>query len=317
VKILTTFLCLSALPLAAQERALTSPTKVPIAPVPSEGTDVGEAKIIGELPDGSAPVEEAPAPKLVIETKDIVSTRTVKVGDARIVIQKVTPVALPPVEEPVTGEIKPLLQSTETNTLLTRGEVTTSDQNLRRVRLPKAAPTPPLLFIGATVYQTSAQPDRALTLVRYCPTPDAAPITFWSSANWNYLTGFSTFADSKGTPYNLLLAASSVDVADLKGVSAGTTHSVPAFKRGAPASFVIVEGSASEEDLAPIRALHELYNGDLETLKTAYAGRKQAVEAEAARRAANPDSDKNIVLKYWRVDRAGQKGITPKPADIR
>jgi hypothetical protein len=316
VKILTTILCLSALPLAAQERALTSPTKVPIAPAPLKGADAGEAKIIGELPDGSASLEAAPAPQLVIDTKDIVSTRTVKVGEARLVIQKVTPVELPSLEEPVTGEIKPLLQSLESDTLLRRGESATNDQT-RSVRLPQAKPAPPLLFVGATVYQTSGQPDRALTLVRYSPTPDAPPVTFWSSANWNYLTGFSSFADSKGTPYNLLLAASSVDVSDLSGVSSGASETVPAFTQGAPASFVIVEGSATEEQLAPIRALHELYNSDLETLKTAYSGRKQAAEAEAARRAANPDSEKNIVLKYWRVDRAGQKGITPKPADIR
>lgn len=317
MKILTTFLCLSALPLAAQERALTSSTEVSIAPAPSDGTDVGEAKIIGELPDGSAPVEVAPAPKLVIATEDIVSTRTVRVGDKRLVFQKVAPVELPPVEEPVTSEIQPRLLSVETTTLLKSGELATTDQTLSRVRLPKAAPAPPLLFIGATVYQTLDRPDRALTLVRYSPTPDAPPVTLWSSANWNYLTGFSSFADSEGTPYGLLLAASSVDVADLTGILPGAADSVPAFKRGAPASFVIAEGFASDEDLAPIRALHELYNRDLETLKTAYAGRKQAAEAEAARRAANPDSEKNIVLKYWRVDRAGQKGITPKPADIR
>ena len=92
---------------------------------------------------------------------------------------------------------------------------------------------------------------------------------------------------------------------------------MPHFRNADTASFGVVSEKTSNESLSAIQAIHELYNNDLPILKNAWAGRKRAAEDRAAFLKANPPEKKDISIRYWRMDPAGRKGVTPKPADIR
>ncbi|MDB6077072.1 MAG: hypothetical protein JWO82_819 [Akkermansiaceae bacterium] len=140
------------------------------------------------------------------------------------------------------------------------------------------------------------------------------------NANFLWLTGFAE-VEAGDTIYSLLMAISSTEVenpAEIAGKfrSDSGAPEVPEFD-DSQASFVVAEGTPLEEDLAPIRALVALYNKDKERLRLAYQGRMEAAAERERELRLNPSAKKNIIIRYWRTDQAGQAGINPKAAEIR
>ena len=87
----------------------------------------------------------------------------------------------------------------------------------------------------------------------------------------------------------------------------------PAFPDG-KASFEIIGASVPAEDLAPIQALHDLYNNEHARLKSAFEGRERARLEREAYLKANPPQPKDLVLNYWLTEKpaATQKGKTTR-----
>lgn len=287
---------LGLLPLCAQERPPTEVTDAASAPA----TDV---RVVGEIPDGSPSPPAEPKPRLVFQPEDILASRTKDLDGRQITFQKISPIELPPLPEPV-----PASALIQTNEGLEQMREHFKDRRF--------------VFLGASAYVSSESPDKPRAFLRLWPNKaNTDPIDIWVNANFLWLTGFAEF-ESGDTTYSLLMAISEVKVNRLNQIAArfGEEYDAPAppdFGDDAKASFVVVAGNPSDEDLAPIRALVALYNSDKERLEAAYQGRMEAAAERAAELKANPPEKKNLVLKYWRMDRAGQEGATPKAADIR
>lgn len=262
-------------------------------------------KITGPLPDGSPPPLSPPPPKLMFQPNDVIATRVAKVGQRQIIFQRVAPIALPPIPEPAPT---PAPEDPEIQARLQTVRERYKDTQL--------------VFVGAGVYRSKDHPHEPRTFLRLWPTAKSDPIALWSSADWELLSGFASYEGADGQPYALLMAISVTDVARQADINkrfgrAEGAPAMPDFSQEKTASFVVVGGQEDHATLAPIRALHELYNNEKERLKAALDGREKAAEEQAALLKADPPENKNIVLRYWRVDRAGQNGAKPKPADIR
>ena len=258
--------------------------------------------VIGEIPDGTPPPPAAPKPRLVFGPEDVIASRVKDLGSRKITFQKVAPMELPPIPVPVKNP---------------HSEVDPERMAQAREHYQKRQ----FVFLGASAYVSKKNPDKPRTYVRMWPQrKNAEPIGIWINANFLYLTGFSEF-EAGDTIYSLLMAISATEVdnpAAIAGKFLRTTETpeMPEFAEDGAASFVVVDGTPLEEDLAPIRALVAMYNRDKEPLKTAYLGRKALADQAARELAANPPEKKNLVLRYWRTDRAGQTRKS-KPATIR
>ena len=56
---------------------------------------------------------------------------------------------------------------------------------------------------------------------------------------------------------------------------------------------------------------------DKERLRIAYEGRLEAAEERVRELRENPPEKKNLLIRYWRLDAAGQAEAPPQPAVIR
>lgn len=179
-----------------------------------------------------------------------------------------------------------------------------------------------MVFVGASVFRARDSPGQARTFVRFWPHPNSESVDLWSTADWEYLTGFASYQGADGQQYGLIMATSTSEVESFSEIDSrfGAEYEapkMPTFGKTDTASFGVVSGKTDNESLSAIRALHELYNSDLPILKNAWSGRKRAADERAAFLKANPPVKKDIAIRYWRMDSAGRKGVTPKPADIR
>ena len=248
------------------------------------------ARILGEIPDGTPPPPQPPKPKFVVPSKAILETTTHQQGGRQITVRKIKPIALPPTPAPVepstTVELDPEFKQ-------------------RLAEYSEAHPRSELLFIGATVFRSKDSPPR--TLVRYWPHGKGNGITFWSSADFALIAGgITSFADSAGDIYHLLMGWGNVDIDRMnKRLTAiGREYDapeIPDFPDG-KATFEIVGKPLAEEDLVPIQSLHDLYNNEHDRLKTASEGRERARLQHEAELIANPPKPKDIVLNYWRTE---------------
>ncbi|MCW1922550.1 hypothetical protein OKA05_08285 [Luteolibacter arcticus] len=266
-------------------------------------TEITEAQIINDLPDG-APSEPAPPPaKLVVAPEDVIETKTVEAGERQITIEKIAPLQLPLVPEPAQppDPLSPEVQQQ----LLELGETHRETT---------------FVFIGATIFQAADLPGPR-TLVRVWDQETQASYSCWSSANWNWLGGVGSFQGEDGRQYALIMSHSSMDVDGWSEFleEQGTAYDLPTVPElpAGEASFVVSEGAPAAEALSPVVALHQLYNKDGERLKAAYEGRQRAQQEREEFLRANPPRPKGIVIRHWRMDEAGQQGITPKPAVAR
>jgi hypothetical protein len=250
---------------------------------------VTTARILGEIPDGTPPAPEPPKPEYHIAARDILDTTTHQQGGRTITIRQIKPIDLPPLPVPVVAA--PVEVDAE------------YAQRLAEYR--EAHPKSDLLFLSAMVYRSKDSPPR--TLVRYWPGGKDGDITFWSSADFALIAGgINSFVDSAGDNHYLMMAWSKVDIERMAELYAakGREYDVPdmpEFVEG-KASYQVTGEQPDAESLAPIQALHDLYNSEYERLKTAYEGRERSRNEREAYLKANPPQPKDITLNYWRTE---------------
>lgn len=244
------------------------------------------ARIIGELPDGTSPPPEPPKPKFIIPEEEILESQIHEQGGRKIVVQKISPIALPPppTTEPTLDKTSPALQA-------------------RIASLREKFPKNEMLRIGVTLYRSKNSTPRALC--NYWPAATETPVTFWSSADVALLTSFCSFVGSDGETRSLVMGWSTLDIDGMDRLheKLGIPYNAPNIPQlpDGKATFVIISGNTSAESLASIQSLHDLYNNEYDRLLTAYQGRERASAAREAELKAHPPKPTNIVLNYWDI----------------
>ncbi|MGL4400318.1 MAG: hypothetical protein ACRCXD_10650 [Luteolibacter sp.] len=254
------------------------------------------ARILGSVPDGTPPPPEPPKPKFIVPAKDVLESKSIQQGGRTITVRKINPIALSPPPPP------PELLSAEAQAAYRE----------RVAAYREAHPRTKMAFLSATIFRSQDSPPR--TLVRCWPEGKREMITFWSSADFGLIAGIHSFADATGTQHNMLMGWGYADVESMSEINPARLQAYgatapPAFPEG-KASFEIIGASLTAEDLAPIQALHDLYNNDHARLKSAFEGRERARLDHEAYLRANPPQPKDITLNYWRTESpaAQQKG---------
>lgn len=201
-----------------------------------------------------------------IDPANIVNSVTYDLGDRLLTVEQVNELALPtppPMIVPVPTPHSPQVQA------------------------PQEAPME-LVSMGATIYTGKTGPAR--TLVTY-QVKGEAMIEFWSSADWRLLANLGSFQSEDGRNWQFLLLPSVIDIGE-----ADERPSIPAFS-GAEASFTIVQGEATPEQLVPIQSLHALYDRDHTSLLAAFTIREAARIQREAELNANPPVPKDIIIR--------------------
>ena len=164
-----------------------------------------------------------------------------------------------------------------------------------------------LLFLGATVFRSKDSPPR--TLVRYWPEGGHEDITFWSSADFALIAGgINSFVDSAAETHYLLMGWGNVDIDRMSELYAAKGREydapdLPDFLEGKATFQIIGDTKPTAEELVVIQSLHDLYNSELERLKTAYKGRERARIVREEYLKANPPQPKDITLNFWRTEK--------------
>ena len=216
--------------------------------------------------------------------------------------EKLRPLSLPPIPEPVRAELDP--------------EQAAAFQEAAREAMKDRR----FVFVGATVYVPEGDPDQAKSFVRFWPQPGGEAVSMWVNANMIWLGGFADY-QTEDTVYSLLMACSVTDIEKREEMSRLSKFEweapdIPEFPEG-EASFVVVEGDPAPDDLKPFESLMEVYRTDKARLKYAHELRVAEAERRRLERLADPPELKNLNIRYWRLDEAGQAGEQPQPAVIR
>jgi hypothetical protein len=254
------------------------------------------ARILGEIPDGTPPPPAPPKPEYHVAARDVLSTATHEQGGRTITIREIKPIALPPPPPP--AEIAPAEQDAEFS------------QRLAEYR--ESHPKNELLFLGATVFRSKDSPAR--TLVRWWPMGGKGTITFWSSADFALIAGgINSFADTVGDTHHMLMGWGNVDIDRMAELYAAKGREydapdLPEFPEGKATFEVTGDTNPTAEELVVIQSLHDVYNSELERLRTAYEGRERArIEREEYLK-ANPPQPKDITLNFWRTEKPAANG---------
>ena len=243
-------------------------------------------RILGDIPDGTPPPPAPPKPEFIVPAEGILESETHEQGGREITIQKITPIDLPPPPE------APAPIAINDPALLKRIAA-------RRAKYPDRK----LLLVGATVYQSKDTPPR--TLIQIWPQAEGKPITFWSSADFSLLSGLPSFTIATGETTSLMMTWSITDIDHTNALQRKyarqfTPPKIPVFPSG-NATFIVTEGTPTEEALVSIRSLHEIYNNEHDRLLAAYQGRERARIAQEAELKAHPPQPKDITLNYWEI----------------
>jgi hypothetical protein len=160
------------------------------------------------------------------------------------------------------------------------------------------------LFVGASVYRSKDSSPR--TFVNLWPQGQGEGVGFWSSADFALLSGFSSFIGSDGKSRSIIMAWDNQEVTSLEELGATPENEdglpkLPTLTAG-KATFSVTSAKPSEEALAAIQSLHDLYNNEQPRLQAAYEGRERALLLQEAELKANPPKPKDIVLSFWRTE---------------
>jgi hypothetical protein len=258
------------------------------------------ARVLGAIPDGTPPAPEPAKPGFVVAKKDVLDSQVHFQDGRKITVQRIKPIALPP-----PAEVAP-----------TVADSATFREQLAAARA--AQPKTELLGISATVYRSKNSAPHTLVRISAMNSGEKEETTFWSSADFAYLSGFASFVGNDGITRNLMMAWGNQDIDGTKELLAKhdreyTAPKIPNLPKG-KATFIITSAPASTEMLASIQALHDVYNNEYDRLKLAYESREQARLRDEAERKANPPKPKDITLNYWRID---AKDISNKKGSTR
>lgn len=271
----------------SQEESTGVSTEPAVAPVAAPTT----ARILGNLAAGTPPPPAPATPAFVVPAKDIISTKTVQQGGRTITIQRIKPIPLPP---PPPGPAPETL------------EQATYPEQASEVSGPQ--PEWDFLIVGATVFRFRDAPPR--TMVTYWPSGRGESVTLWSSADFRLLNGFTDFVAADGHAYSIMLMLSDADPDNLAELQASWEPGVPDFPVGNASFTVTGDAPADVRALAPIAALHEIYNKEHRRLLFAWQGRERARLRREAELQANPPRPKDVTIRYWRTK-------TPAPAPAK
>ncbi len=247
------------------------------------------ARILGNIPDGTPPPPEPPKPKYIVASKDVLESKSIEQGGRTITLREINPIALPPPPPPV----EPLSPEAE------------AAFRERAAEYRESHPRTKMAFISATVFRSKDSSPR--TLVRCWPEGKRETITYWSSADFGLIAGIHAFADATGTTHTMLMAWGYVDLETINDMQAARLQAYgatefPTIPEG-KATFQITGTPPAAEDLAPIQALHDLYNSEYARLKVAFDGRERARLEREAYLKAHPPQPKDITLNFWRTER--------------
>ncbi len=255
------------------------------------------ARILGEIPDGTPPPPQPPKPEFIIPAKDILETTTHQQGGRTITVSKINPITLP---EPFKAVAPP--------------DTSQPAVQERAAEITAKYPDQELLFIGASIFH--AQDSTVRSLVQISPMGGGDSVSFWSSADFALLSGFSSFIGSDGDAHSLVMSWSAEKIDSIAGFieKQGREYGIekaPELPAG-KATFAIISEKPTEATLASIQSLHDLYNNEHDRLEKAYHGRERARIQHEAELKANPPKPKDIVLNYWRTETpaAAEKGAT-------
>jgi hypothetical protein len=285
VPILVVIMALTA-SVRSQDAETTASSRPTVTPVVVSTN----ARILGNIPDGTPPPHAPVKPAVVVPAENVLESTAHEEGGRTITIQRIKPIVLPPPPEPqIDAAAAPI-------------DNAAFKQRLAEYRA--AHPRTGMLSIGATVYRFNDSPPR--TLIRYWPGSDGDCMTFWSSADFSLISGIHSFVATDGKTRNLFMSWYNMDTTRIAAMLASRGRQyqppvIPTFPAG-PATFTIVGTlPAAPSVLVPIQSLHDLYNSEFQRLKAAYDGREAARLQREAELKAHPPQPKDIVVNYWRT----------------
>jgi hypothetical protein len=242
-----------------------------------------------------SPAEESgPEPKhrLRVSGKDVLSTRTVDLGERRVTFERVRPLSLPPIPEAVHQEPDPAVMAA----------LEAFAEEVRKRHY---------VFVSGTVYLRDDDPQGAKSLVRLWSNRQRQPVSMWINANMLWFGGFADY-ETEDADYSLMLLMSAISLDGMAEAArkAGVEWpdpQIPDFGEDDTGEIRIVEGDPTAAELEPIRSLMRLYRTDKARLEAAYAQRVAAAEARRLERLADPPEKKDIRVRYWRLDQPAEK----------
>ena len=245
-------------------------------------------------------VQPEPKPVLRIEVpeENIIQSETVTKGDQTVIVQKIAPVALPPV--PVAPPAPVAL---------------TPEQIEARAARHALAPKRRMLMLSCTVY------DHRHTLISWT-SQGKTPVEFfkaWSNVNFFHLNPLHQFKKND-VIYSLMFGIGHEDTAKAAARYArfGKTYHPPAIPSlpadpFAQPTFLVTEGNPTAEDLAPIIGLHEIYQDHHQTLISEHQRiTAQQQREEAERRAAPPLPKPQIIIQHWTTNPSASTAVETK-----
>jgi hypothetical protein len=149
------------------------------------------AYIPGDIPDGTPPVPEPAKPGFVVPARDVLSSvARVQPDGSKMTIQQIKPQPLP--KQPVI-KAPSLADST-----VFREELDASGASQSKAEL---------LSIGATIYRSKNAEPRTLVRISAMNSDsgEKGETSFWSSADFAYLSGFASFVGSDGISRSLTM----------------------------------------------------------------------------------------------------------------
>ena len=287
---LALFLTTGAMPVIGQESVDPSPRT-------GVGDDFGRpAAPLSKV----QPVE--PKPRLIVSEGDVIRIREVPLGERMVRFEKLRPLSLPRLPAPAQAEF----DSEEASAFREAARGSMKDRRF--------------IFVSAEVYVPEGDPSQAKSFVRFWPRQGGKAVSMWVNANMIWLGGSADY-QTEDTVYSLMMLCSATSIGKREQVSRLSNSEwhapeIPDFPRG-EASFVVVGGNPEPDDLKPFEALMELYRKDKARLKHAHELRLAHAERRHLEQLANPPDLKNLNIRYWRLDEAGQSGEQPQPAVIR
>jgi hypothetical protein len=236
--------------------------------------------------EASGSVAQIPEPAFVVPATDVLTSKTVHQNGREVTVRKIRPIALPeplPAQAPANLSSHPAVQQ-------------------RATEIQQEHPEQILIQAAATVFRPADSPP--FSLVRFWPQGGDA-VTFWSSADFAYLSGFTSFAGADGKSYNLLLTWSVSQVRTRMEALAQDDPKLPP-PSGFPsdkATFLLVSTvPVPEETRAAIQALHEIYHHEHDRLQAIYEDRQRVELQRQAEAQANPQEKRPVTLNYWRTE---------------